>query len=192
MEPGGRVFADLVRALAPYLGDVVFVGGWVHALYLLEAEGVSARTVRTYDIDVSIPRSLARGDRPPLIELIRAARFEVSAFDEASGLLEIQRDSVPLDLLTEAPDPREPIAILGQGDLKVQGYPHQDLLRQNTRSMLVGVEVDESLNEPVPILVPTLSAYGLGKLLSSASRNMRSKRAKDLAYLVELLRRLRR
>jgi hypothetical protein len=123
MEPGGRVFADLVRALA---------------------------TVRAYDIDVSIPRSLARGGRPPLIELIRAARFEVDAFDPATGLLEIQRDSVPLDLLTEAPDPREPIAILGQGDLKVQGYPHQYLLRQNTRSMLVGVEVDESLNEPVP------------------------------------------
>lgn len=28
------VFAELVRALEPYLEEIVFIGGWVHALQL--------------------------------------------------------------------------------------------------------------------------------------------------------------
>ncbi|MDX1648162.1 MAG: hypothetical protein R3304_13535, partial [Longimicrobiales bacterium] len=186
----GSVFADLVKALQPYLDDIVFVGGWVHALYLLEAEGRDAKTIGTYDIDITLPSVLAASDRPPLIDLVRSAGFEVQPYDRASGLLEIHRDSIPLDLLTEAPDPRRPMAIEGQ-ELVVQGYPHQKMLYEQSRPMLVGGEVDESLDEKVQILVPRIPAYGLGKALSSASRTSPQKRAKDLVYLYELLNRER-
>lgn len=188
MIAGGSVFADLIRALEPYLNEIVFVGGWAHALYLLEAEGEGAKTIGTYDIDITLPPALEASDRPPLIDLIRRAGFEVEAYDSASGLLEIYRDSIPLDLLTEASDPRQPIIITGQ-DLVVQGYPHQEMLREQSRVMMVGIAVDESLDEHVPILVPSIPAYSLGKALSSASRTWTGKRAKDLVYLYELLRR---
>jgi hypothetical protein len=129
--PGGVVFVELAGALRPYLGDVVFVGGWVHALYLIEAEGHDTKIVRTYDIDITLPRTLDASSRPPLIDLVRDAGFRVSRIDAASGLLEIANR--------------------------------------------------------IEIRVPTLSAYALGKVLSSSARARETKQAKDLVYLEQLL-----
>ena len=117
---GGDVFAHLVRTLGPYLGDVVFVGGWVQALYVLEAEGAGARVVRTSDIDVTLKSPLEAGDRAPLLDLLREGGFDVDAFDDASGF-EISIDDVDVDLLTDAPTPGDPVRIEGQPDLRVFG-----------------------------------------------------------------------
>ena len=166
---GGAVFADLLRALAPYLDDVVFVGGWVQALYVLESEGADTRVIRTSDIDLTLPSILEAGDRPPLIDLLLAGGFEVDAFDGESGF-EISKDDVDIDLLTESPTPGEAVRIDGQPDLRVFGYPHQALLRENTRYLLVGAEVDDSVQKPVQILIPTLPAYGdvAGQIIESS------------------------
>lgn len=153
MTSGGAAFADLVRAMAPYVDEIVFIGGWVHALYLYELEGESATTVRTEDIDITLPSSLPSDFRPTLIELVREAGFDVRFYEGSSGLLEIYRDAVDLDLLTESGDFPGPVEIMGQPDLVVEGYPYLDVLRQNTRSMLVGPEVDESLDVGVRIRV---------------------------------------
>lgn len=53
--------------------------------------------------------------------------------------------------------------------------------------MLVGSSVDDSLKTSVEILVPTLPANTIGKLLSSAHRYVRAKQAKDLVYVTELM-----
>lgn len=37
MPSGSEVFARTVIELQPYAGDIVFIEGWVHALYLVEA-----------------------------------------------------------------------------------------------------------------------------------------------------------
>lgn len=183
---GGSVFADLVRSLRPYLGEVVFVGGWVQALYVLEAEGSGARVVRTADIDLTLAPTLDLGDRPPLLDLLREGGFEVLAFDGESGY-EVSKASIEVDLLAEGTEPGAPVRIEGQPDLRAFGYPHQGLLRAHTRRMLVGSSVHDSLKPPVEILVPTLPAYTIGKLLSSAHRHVRAKQAKDLVYVTELM-----
>ena len=54
MPSASEVFARTIRALQPYTHDVVFIGGWVHALYLAEANSPD-RPIRTEDIDVTIP-----------------------------------------------------------------------------------------------------------------------------------------
>ena len=38
-------FARVIIAMQPYVDDIVFVGGWVHALYL--AAAIDARVART-------------------------------------------------------------------------------------------------------------------------------------------------
>ena len=187
MIAGGEVFGALVRALRPYANDIVYVGGWVHALYLLRAEGPTARTVMTGDVDLTLPGNLPAGRRPPLVELIRQAGFQVQPYDEASGLLEIYLGGMDLDLLTEAPSPRETVRIQGQSDLHVQGYPFQAMLRESSHVMLVGDEVDPAMVQPVEILIPTLPAYTVGKLLSMPLRTSRGKQAKDLVYVSEIL-----
>lgn len=183
---GGSVFADLLRGLSPYLDEVVFVGGWVQVLYVLELEGSGARVIRTADIDLTLAPTLDHGERPPLLDLLRGAGFRVETFDDRSGY-EVSKDSIEVDLLAEGTTPGDPVEIEGQPDLRVFGYPHQTLLRTNTRTMWVGLDVHESLTKPMAIRVPTLPAYTLGKLLSSAARGHPEKQAKDLAYVSELM-----
>ena len=192
MASGAEAFARTVLALQPYAGDVVFIGGWIHALYLAEANA-SDRPVRTEDIDVTLPHTLLAGDRPTLLELAVAARFEVQEFGAASGVFEIfqqDRDGtvIELDLLTESPDPRTPVEIEGQHGLMVHGYPGQQVFLENARWMSVGPDIHPLLDPPCRIRVPTIAAYMLGKALSSASRTRLSKQAKDLVYLYEIAR----
>jgi hypothetical protein len=189
MIEGGPVFGELVRAIKPYLSEVVFVGGWVHALYILESDGSVRGIVRTADIDLSLPHALDPGTRDPLSELIARAGFEIQAVDGAGEVTEIFRDAVDLDLLAEAPSEQTPVEIMGQPDLRVSGYPHQDMLRENARWIEVGPEIDPKMEPPESIRVPKVHAYSIGKLLSSARRTNDTKKAKDLVYLNGLLER---
>jgi hypothetical protein len=94
---------------------------------------------------------------------------------------------LPIDFLTEG-EPRFTVPIIGQPGLLAQGYPGQNVLLQNTRSMSVGKEVHALLDPPRVIRVPTLGAYVLQKGISSSTRIHRMKRAKDLAYIHEIVR----
>jgi len=192
MASGAETFARTILALQPYTGELVFIGGWIHALYLAEANA-SDRPVRTEDIDVTLPHTLLADDRPTLLELAANARFEVQEFSVGSGAFEIFQQEpdgtvIELDLLTEAPDPRTPVEIEGQDGLKVHGYPGQQIFLENARWMSVGPDIHPLLDPPCQIRVPTIAAYMLGKGLSSATRSRLSKKAKDLVYLYEIAR----
>lgn len=184
---GTEIFAQLAKHFESYSDEVVFIGGWVHAIYLADA-GTDGQPIKTDDIDISLPRQLLAADRPTLIELATSAGFDVNRLDEATGLLEIYSGVVDLDLLTDSDEPRTPIAIEGQEGLVVQGYPHQQLLRENSKVVELGPDLHPSLNPPVEIRVPTLGAYILGKTLSAGTRPHPAKRAKDLVYIFEILR----
>lgn len=67
-------FARVIVEMAPYADEIVFVGGWVHALYLAEANETEA--IGTEDIDITIPGTLLTRDRPTLLELAARAGFE--------------------------------------------------------------------------------------------------------------------
>jgi hypothetical protein len=58
---GSSVFAELIRSLEPYLDEIVFVGGWVQALYVLEVEG-------------RVERRCGRRGAVPLVRLEKASR----------------------------------------------------------------------------------------------------------------------
>ena len=94
---------------------------------------------------------------------------------------------MPIDFLTEG-DPPFAVPIVGQPGLLAQGYPGQNVLLQNTRSMNIGTDVHALLDPPRVIHVPTLGAYVMQKGISSSTRIHRMKRAKDLAYIHEIVR----
>jgi hypothetical protein len=187
-----EIFARTIRALQPYADEVVLIGGWVHALYIAEADA-STRAVYTTDIDVTVPRSMMAGDRASLMELVERAGFERDELDAATGLVALWQQVegggvVDLDLLTDAPDPKVPVPIEGQPGLVLPGYPDQHVLRENARWIECGGQIHASLHPPLRIRVPTLAAYVLGKALSSARRPGTRKQAKDLVYLFEIVR----
>lgn len=192
MPTSSEVFARTIRALQPYAPDVVFIGGWVHALYLAEANA-GGWAIRTEDIDITIPNRLLAGDRPALLDLAAAAGYEVQEVLDGAGLVEIFQPGpgeglIELDLLTEAPNASQDVSIDGQPGLKLHGYPGQHILLDNARWMEVGSEIHETLSPPLRIRVPSLPAYVLGKGLSSQTRTRMSKQAKDLVYLLEIAR----
>ena len=193
MVTASEAFARVVIALEPYAAQVVFVGGWVHALFLAEA-GATEGAVITDDIDVTLPPLLLTEGRPRLVELASSAGFEIdpmSALDGASMRLTIPGpgDSlIDLDLLTEAEQPGVAVVIDGQGGLRAQGYPWQAIALENSRWISVGTDIHETLDPPRKIRVPTIGAYILHKGLSSITRTRLKKEAKDLVYLHEILR----
>jgi hypothetical protein len=70
-------FARAVEALEPYLGHLVFVGGWAHYLYTLrpEASPLPFEPLRTEDADVAAPARLARG-KQTIAECLTKAGFQ--------------------------------------------------------------------------------------------------------------------
>ena len=193
IPPAAReVFARTLITLQPYADELVLIGGWVHALYLAESND-AALPIHTTDIDLTIPHALVAGTRPALLDLVKGAGFETGSLDSVSGVIELwqkARDGViiDLDLLTDAPDPKVPVTITGQPGLTVHGYPDQHVLLENSRWIQVGPDIHELLNPPVQIRVPTLAAYVLVKALSSVRRLGIRKRAKDLVYLLVIVR----
>ena len=110
-ELAARQFARVLIALQPYVDEIAFVGGWVHVLYLAEANDRGA--VMTEDIDVTLPHALLTRDRPALLELARDAGFErdpISDMEEVAAWM-VYRNAdgltVPIDFLTEG-EPRRP------------------------------------------------------------------------------------
>ena len=192
MPSYAEVFARTVISLDPYAEEIVYIGGWVHALYLAEANAAE-RPVYTTDIDVALPHRLRAGDRPALLELVEAAGYTVQSLANESGLFEIFHTGpglaeIDLDLFTSAASPREVVWIEGQSGLAVQGFPDQRILLENTRWMEVGTRIHPLLHPPRRIRVPTLPAYILVKGLSSSTRRSPGKQAKDLVYLMEIAR----
>lgn len=189
------VFAKTILALAPYAEDIVFIGGWVHALYLAEANE-AAHALFTDDIDVTIPPFLLTAGRPTLLALAEGAGFDIEKERDDAPIEVVQyasdNSAIYLDILTEHPNPREPVKIEGQPDLLAQGYPGQQLLLENSRVMMVGSAIHPSLSPPQRIRVPMLGAYVLHKGLSSKTRGRHDKAVKDLVYVHEILRHPRR
>jgi hypothetical protein len=184
-------FAKVVIAMEPYVNEIVFVGGWVHALYLAEANESGA--VGTEDIDITLPRELLSDDRPTLLKLAADAGFERDPISEMEGVPQWlvytneDGDTIPIDFLTEG-EPRIPVEIEGQRGLLAQGYPGQRVLLENTRAMTVGTNVHALLEPSRSIRVPTLGAYVLQKGISASTRTNRQKQAKDLVYIYEIVR----
>jgi len=193
MPSSREIFAATLRHLEPYAGDIVLVGGWVHALYLADARS-GERPILTDDIDVTVPRHLAVADRATLIELAGRAGFERDPLSDLEGATTRltqpgpEQAVVDLDVLTEAETGGVAVPITGQDGLVAQGYPGQFILLDNSRWVQVGREVHESLDPPVRFSIPTVAAYALHKGVAWQQRNQALKRAKDLAYLVEILR----
>ena len=71
-------FARLVDALAPWLGQVVIIGGWAHRLYRIHllAQPLDYDPLATIDTDVAMPAEL-----PQQAESMRA-RLAASGFEE--------------------------------------------------------------------------------------------------------------
>jgi hypothetical protein len=64
-DPGNEHFARLIVSLAPWLDQVVIIGGWAHRLYRLDprAQQLSYAPIMTLDTDIAVPSVLQVKDQ---------------------------------------------------------------------------------------------------------------------------------
>jgi hypothetical protein len=82
MSDSDRHFSSLVDTLRPWLGQMIFIGGWAHQLYRLrpEAASLSYPVLRTDDADLALdPRSFNKSQD------VRARLLELGFSEDMSG-----------------------------------------------------------------------------------------------------------
>ena len=193
-----EIYARTIIALAPDAEEIVFIGGWAHALHLARVASFH-RPVMTTDIDVTLPVHLPPGERRSFLDCIADAGFVPDPFGGDGESMAFAHEApdaaeVTLDLIAAFDDPRTPVPIAGQDGLVVHGYPSQRILLAHTMRITVDASFHPLLDPPRSIRVPTPGAYALVKGLSSRSRyeNSRGPRrnvkyAKDIVYLLTMM-----
>jgi hypothetical protein len=194
-DKGG--FGRVILTLAPYLDDMVIVGGWAHRLFRLHplAASTAPAPLMTLDVDIAAPIGLSDRGRT-LRELLLGAHF----VENLSGSESLPKTTYQLDAASSIYV--EFITPLVGGDLrrdgtvdataKIQGVSaeklrHVELLLACpwtvTLTSADGYELGE---HPFPIKICNPASYLAQKVLVLPSRRP-SKRGKDILYIHDTL-----
>lgn len=177
-----------LRALEPYLDDVVVVGGWVPTLYRRYG-GVPARhpALLTRDIDVAVPATLPRRGRPSVDQLLCRAGYEPRVLGSEMGAVtkyELQSPTTEVEFLVPEVGPPGPPSRAVQEGLTAQALRYLSVLLENTQRVQVRDSL-EGLNVELTVCVPSPAAFVYQKGLTLQYR--RGRVAKDLYYIFDFL-----
>jgi len=186
-------FSLLVDALRPWLGKVVFVGGWAHRLYRERPEAVAPpyEALRTEDADVALgPGTIARtedlrgrliawgfleemsGDDQPPITHYSLGREELGFYAEfLTPLLGSERRRDGSRNVTER-----------IGGVVAQTLRHLDVLLIAPWAVTVSQDNGFAVSEAAVVLVPNPVSFITQKLLIH-SRRKHDDRPKDVLYI---------
>lgn len=176
--------SDLLAALSPiksYLDDIVVCGGWTLLIYrkwVLKDGG--PLPMATLDLDLAVPPRVDVIERP-VDELLTAAGYHVEymGMDEPA-VIYMKAGSPDIEFLTPRKGNRPPKPVTVQPGLQAEPLRFIEIVLDNTRR----VDIPEA---GLRVRVPTPEAYLYQKGLSFPRRNREEKKAKDLAYIFELL-----
>lgn len=185
---------NVLRVLAPYLPDVVIIGGWVPELHRRYG-GAAWRTTpaRTTELDVLVGPVLDPKGRPKLRELLERARIRPARPGSfPADWVSQDTDVTVIEFLMARPGPAvtdSPRQVDMQGYLGAILIDDAEVLGAFTCELVV--RLDE---EQWTIRVPTLGAWAIGKALTFGAHQApvdptpsADKRAKDLLYLRDLI-----
>jgi hypothetical protein len=180
-------FIKTIEILKPYLSDVVVVGGWVPFLYR-KYGNVPARhpSLRTMDIDMAVPKTLNKGDRPTIDELLLKAGYKASLYGSARAVVkyELQAEGIEIEFLTpEIGKPGNPIISVQQG-LNAQALRYLQILIENTIIITIRYDLD-GIKTGVDLRIPSLGTFVYQKGLTLRLR--KEKVAKDLYYIFDII-----
>lgn len=185
-----RAFGRLVESLAPWLGQLVFVGGWAFRLYRLHprAETPAYRPVVTLDADVAF----ADGER--LEGSIRQRLMGAGFVENLTG-----RHHPPISQYTLGDDPSgfyaefltpltgsgrrrsgEPLLTVKEAGVTAQRLRHLGLLLEAPWSVRVGAEW--GLAEELEVRIPNPVSFLAQRLLIHDQRPA-GKKSQDILYI---------
>jgi hypothetical protein len=182
-----KQFYELLKTLSPYLGQVVICGGWAIYVYRKFLDPDGAMPMGTSDLDLATKDKLKRV-KDPIDKLLTDQGYVAKQFPEHEPpAMKFEKKGEP-DVEFLAPQ-------RGQGkDETVEIEKNVVAIRRRYLDVMIEnvIQVDVSKAAKLPeksmsIRVPTPAAYLFHKGLSFTQRTDREKKAKDLAYMFELM-----
>jgi hypothetical protein len=187
-----RSFAKLVDALAPWLDQVVIIGGWAHRLYRIHplAQPLDYDPLATFDTDVAMPGELpqqaesmqarltARGFEEELLGDMRppAIHYRLTA-GNAGFYAEFLTPLIGSVNKRGRRDATAPIA-----GVSAQKLRHIELLLAAPWKVEVSPATGYPTTDRIPVQIPNPAAFLVQKLLIYDRREP-ADRAKDLLYI---------
>lgn len=192
---------EVLRALRPYLGDLVLIGGWVPELHRRygDVREWRSRMSLTREADVLVPGQIDPRERPDIVSLLTGAGFRPMD-DEAAAA--VWSDVVENERAIEFFIPHHGTArdlghvrpIAEQPGLGAVSLTDLDLLAAHTATLLVPTALAGD-GARLPVRVPTLGAFVVAKAATYLKRgasaaeptHSRGKFAKDVLYIRDIL-----
>ena len=187
----------VLRALRPYLPQLVLIGGWVPCLYKRYG-GIGEWTGHlslTVEADVLVPRELPAESRPSIADALRGAGFhpEEGRFDVvwAGDPLRGERVEFLVPHSGTQRDISRATSIRGQAGVAAWALDRLTILQKNTSTIVVPTGMPEP-DAQLFVRVPQLTAYLIQKAATFVNRlavpdSGRQKAAKDLLYIRDVL-----
>ena len=180
-----------IEVLAPYLDEIVIVGGWVPFLYHRYGQRPSPHPLlRTMDIDVVVPRHVEERERPSIDELLSRAGYEARIYGSDVPVIKYELTSPVTEIEFLTPEVGKPgkAALTVQRGLIAQALRYLQILLENTKKMEISDTIDGSdINLVVTVPSPGAFIYQKGLTLSPSSRRTPAKVDKDLYYIFSLM-----
>lgn len=189
-----QAFGRLVDGLSPWLGQLVFVGGWAFRLYRLhpDAQVPAYRPIVTLDADVAFAegeqlegnireRLLGAGFVESLTGNHRPPVSQYTLGEEGSGLY-----AEFLTPLTGSGRRRggEPIATVARAGVSAQRLRHLDLLFESPWQVTLGADWEPAAG--AGIRIPNPVSFIAQRLLIHDQR-LPAKKAQDILYIHDTL-----
>jgi hypothetical protein len=191
-----KAFARLAQALAPWSGQLVYVGGWAHRIHRLDARASPPehQAVFTKDTD------LAFASATPIEGDIKAALEESGFKEELSGELKPpvahytlgeESEGFYAEFLTPLAGSGlkrsgQPDATLAKAGIMAQKIRHLDILLVDPWIVRLSPEQGIPLGAPLNIQVAHPLAFMVQKFLIQKARS-RNKRAQDILYIFDTI-----
>jgi hypothetical protein len=191
-------FARVVRSLDPYLGDLVFVGGWAHRLFALHelASPIDFQPLMTADTDIATPQRL-RPRASSIRQLLQDNGFEEElSGDERPPVSEYRLGEEEGAFYVEFISPQaggankrdgSSDATVGIAGITAQKLKYLDVLFVHPWSVRLNASNGFPLGKDgLTVKIPNAPSYLMHKVLVLRERKL-DKQSKDILYIHDTL-----
>lgn len=197
-----KVLFTAIDALHDYLSDFVIVGGWVPQIYAWKEESPEI-TVRSFDVDAAVAAKVPLRGGKGIYAAMEAAGFEKQLADSSFAMTAFGKKrpqvtqfffrkgrlEVPIEFITPLHGRGEEQAVRIQADLVAPALRYTDILLAHCEKISLAGETLTGKKAIFKFRVPTLPAFVFAKGLVFERRPTTDKKGKDLAFILEVLKR---
>jgi predicted nucleotidyltransferase len=188
-----RSFFSTLAILRSYLPQFVVAGGWAPFLYYRYY--VKDRThipILTSDMDLMVNQNVSIVGSKTIDQLLTEAQFSTAFKTKDTPPIihyegAIEGVAVEIEFLTDQTGSRPDVVLEVQKGLHAEALRYVSILVENVLQLTVDDEAWIASSSPLIVQVPSPAAYIFQKGLAFTRRRDKTKAAKDLYYLFDIL-----